>query len=326
MSNGRKHLVSRIEDVTLGAFGNLQASETLNHLVRYLSTWSGSDKLFMLIQYGAKVLIPILQARARLHHRAGLRNGPTSALAPKLAKLASIIGDARTLWGIWGMLPIVQWLISLERAPPPTRRLLTIERTQGWAMLTFYPLQHLCYLRAHELIPTALPLPFLSSSSSSAKPHPRREVVINKAALSMWSSRLWAAYVVLQLAHLREDRALLLKRQRALTRLSPKEKERVELAGRWHAWYNELAVNMSFLPMTIHWSLEKGIFKNDVWVSLFGLAAAIASFRSGWKATALPPSVEEPPSVLGSEAEATSRISEKQQEREPPADTGDDVR
>lgn len=154
------------------------------------------------------------------------------------------------------MLPIVQWLISLERAPPPTRRLLTIERTQGWTMLTFYPLQHLCYLRTHELIPTALPLslPFLSSSSSSsAKPQPRREVAINKAALSMWSSRLWAAYVVLQLAHLREDRALLLKRQRALNRRSPKEKERAELAGRWHAWYNELAVNMSFLPMTIHW-------------------------------------------------------------------------
>jgi hypothetical protein len=109
MSIARKRLVNRIEDITLGAFGNLQPSETLNHLVRYLSTWSGSDKLFMLIQYGAKVLIPILQARARLQHRAGLRNEPTSSLTPKLAKLAGIIGDARTLWGIWGthVLPTV---------------------------------------------------------------------------------------------------------------------------------------------------------------------------------------------------------------------------
>jgi hypothetical protein len=55
-----------------------------------------------LIQYGAKVLVPILQARARLQHRVGLRNEPSSSLASKLAKLASIIGDARTLWGIWG--------------------------------------------------------------------------------------------------------------------------------------------------------------------------------------------------------------------------------
>ncbi|KAI0303564.1 hypothetical protein B0F90DRAFT_1585282, partial [Multifurca ochricompacta] len=277
--------VSRIEDITLGAFGCLQPSETLDHLIRYLSTWSGSDKLFMIIQYGAKLLIPILEARARLQHRAGIRYEPTSSVAPKLAKLVSVISDARTLWGLWGILPIFQWLISLERSPPPTRRLLTIERTQGWSMLAFYPLQHLTYLRTHDLIPTALSLPSFSGNP--------RQLTINEPAVSLWSTRLWAAYVVLQLAHLREDRALLLKRQRALNRLSPREKlqpqERTDLARRWDAWYNELAVNLSYLPMTIHWSLEKGIFKNNAWISLFGFAAAIASFRSGWNATSIQP-------------------------------------
>ncbi|KAI9450922.1 hypothetical protein BJY52DRAFT_136071 [Lactarius psammicola] len=29
--------------MTLGAFGNLRPSETLNHLIRYLSTWSGTN-------------------------------------------------------------------------------------------------------------------------------------------------------------------------------------------------------------------------------------------------------------------------------------------
>ncbi|KAI0255160.1 hypothetical protein BJV78DRAFT_1119946 [Lactifluus subvellereus] len=312
MSNARKTLiVNQIEDLTLGVFGSLRPSETLDHLIRYLSTWNGSDKLFMLIQYAAKVMVPILQARARLQHRVGLRNEPTSSLAPNLAKLASIISDARTLWGIWGILPIIQWLISLERSPPPTRRLLTIERTQGWSMLAFYPLQHFSYLRTHELIPAALPLPSLSGK-------PRR-VAINDPAVSLWSTRLWAAYVVLQLAHLREDRALLLKRQRALNRLSPREKlqpeERAELARRWDSLYNELAVNLSYLPMTIHWSLEKGLFKNDAWVSLFGLAAAIASFRSGWKATVLPPSPPpaEPSSLLEPEAEGSSTVSDNSQ-------------
>jgi hypothetical protein len=47
MSNARKHLLTRIEDVTLGAFGNLRPSETLNHLIRYLSTWSGSECVFL---------------------------------------------------------------------------------------------------------------------------------------------------------------------------------------------------------------------------------------------------------------------------------------
>src|ERR1700735_239749 len=112
MANTYKPLtLDRIEDLTLGAFGNLPPSETLNHLIRYLSTWSGSEYdillspsqmtaltvllkqqavhgkesrdvaldlrspicLIKLIQYGAKVLIPILEARARLQHRAGVR-------------------------------------------------------------------------------------------------------------------------------------------------------------------------------------------------------------------------------------------------------------
>jgi len=80
-------------------------------------------------------------------------------------------------------------------------------------------------------------------------------VTINDGAVSLWSTRLWMAYVVLQLAHLREDRALLVKRQRALEKLSARSKlqpqERAELARRWDAWYNEFAVNLSYLPMTI---------------------------------------------------------------------------
>ena len=44
MANSCKPLtIDRIEDLTLGAFGNLRPSETLNHLIRYLSTWSGSE-------------------------------------------------------------------------------------------------------------------------------------------------------------------------------------------------------------------------------------------------------------------------------------------
>jgi hypothetical protein len=48
MSTTRRRLVNRIEDVTLGAFGNLQPSDTLNHLIRYLSTWNGSECVLFL--------------------------------------------------------------------------------------------------------------------------------------------------------------------------------------------------------------------------------------------------------------------------------------
>ncbi|KAA1476238.1 hypothetical protein DENSPDRAFT_843142 [Dentipellis sp. KUC8613] len=307
MSRPAKPLtLARVNDLTLGAFSRVPPSETLDHLIRYLSTWSGSDKLFMIIQYGAKFLIPILQLRARLQHRAGLRKDPVSAAAPALAKLASIISDARTLWGLWGILPILQWLIALERSPSPTRRLLTLERAQGWSMLAFYPLNNLYYFLANDIIPSSIPLPSLPLSRSSqaepalpssktSKSEPNRSVKLDAGALSVWSTRFWAIYVFLQLAHLREDRLLLLQRQRALSREKVKGPEHAELNRRWDAWWNELAVNLGYLPLTIHWSLETGLFKNDLWVSTFGLFAGLASFRSGWKATALPPMSGPPP-------------------------------
>ncbi|KAH9013243.1 hypothetical protein EDB84DRAFT_1424150 [Lactarius hengduanensis] len=190
------------------------------------------------------------------------------------------------------MLPIIQWLIAFERAPPPTPRLLTTERTQGWSMLAFSPLQQLSFLRTNDLVSSAFHLP-----TPSGKP---RRVAIHDGAVSLWSTRLWMTYVVLQLTHLREDRAL-------------QPQERVDLARRWDAWHNEFAVNLSYLPMTIYWStlslfcsLEKGLFGNVIWVSLFGFAAAITSFRSGWKATALPP--PPPPAEPSGDAPEVSDI------------------
>ncbi len=100
-----------------------------------------------------------------------MRSQSTSSISPKLA---STIGSAYSVWGLWGTcfrflasifleLQIIstniQWLITLEHAPPPTRRLLTIERTQGWLMLVFSPLQQFSFLRMNDLVPAALPLP-----------------------------------------------------------------------------------------------------------------------------------------------------------------------
>ncbi|KAJ8455587.1 hypothetical protein ONZ45_g18899 [Pleurotus djamor] len=279
--------LGRITDATLGAFISVPPSETLDHLVR---------KFFMIIQYAIKVVVPLLELRARAQHRAGLRASPSSAAAPQYTKLGGIIGDARMLWRIWGLLPIIQWLVSLERNPQPTRRLLNIERLQGWSMLAYYPLEHLYYLLSHSLIPAHIPS-IKSLISSKSKP-----TKLDANALGMWSTRFWALYVVLQILHLREDRQLLRAKEKSLLKatrapvgsgLSPSEKK--ELDDRWDTFWNEVVVNLGYLPLTVHWSLEKGLFKNEFWVGVFGLVAGLASFRAGWKATALPPSPPTPP-------------------------------
>ncbi|KAI0749690.1 hypothetical protein C8Q80DRAFT_1163429 [Daedaleopsis nitida] len=286
--------LARVEDLTLGSFAFLQPSETLNHLVRFLSTWSGSDKLFMIIQYTVKLIVPFLQWRARMQHGAGLRKAPLSTSADRLAKLASIIGDARMFFRIWGLLPIFQWLIALERNPSPTRKIRTIERLQGWSMLAYYPLEHLYYLLSHSVIPDKITLPSLTAFVPFIRTRPsEKNIPLDLGTLGMWSTRFWAAYVFLQLAHLREDSKLLGLRERTLSKsktgASPAEKEGIR--KRKKALLNEYIVNLAYLPQTIHWSTEKGIFSNDVWLNLLGLVAGIASWKSGWEATALQPPI-----------------------------------
>lgn len=206
----------------------------------------------------------------------------------------------------WGLLPILQWMISMERNPPPTRALLTIERLQGWSMLAYYPLEHLYYLRAHNLIPATIP------SITSLLRRTSKRIHLNANSLVMWSCRAWAVYVILQFAHLMEDRKLLLMKEKTLRKgkgVVAEDKE--DLRNKWDSFWNEVVANSANLPLALHWSLEQGIFTNDIWLTMFGFINAVAAFRSGWKATALPsPKLGKTNDVAGSDLVITSEKDE----------------
>ncbi|KAJ7022627.1 hypothetical protein C8F04DRAFT_1137596 [Mycena alexandri] len=276
--------LARLNDAVLGAWGSVPPSETLDHLLRYLSTWSGTDKIFALVQSVCKILVPLLHLRARIQYKAGLRKVPASGVASGLSKFASAVSDSQMLGRFWGLLQIFQWLISLERTQQPTRNLLTIERLQGWSMLGYYPLEHLCYLRIHGVIPEKVSSP-ASLRNPKAKPIP-----LDSKYLSLWSCRCWAAYVILQFAHLREDRKLLKLQHRTLrkSKVAVTAAEKRDLDRRWDAFWSSLLVNICNLPLALHWSLDGGLIQNPVLVDILSFITAAASFRSGWKATALP--------------------------------------
>ncbi len=59
-----------------------------------------------IIQYTVNLVVPFLKWRARLQHGAGLRKAPSSPAADRLAKLGSLISDARMFFRIWGALRI----------------------------------------------------------------------------------------------------------------------------------------------------------------------------------------------------------------------------
>lgn len=53
----------------------------------------------------------------------------------------------------------------------------------------------------------------------------------------------------------------------------------------WKAkWTKEMVVNLANTPLTLHWSLEKGLV-GDFWVGLLGSVAGVAGFTALWKKT-----------------------------------------
>lgn len=156
-----------------------------------------------------------------------------------------------------GLLPIFQWLISLERTPPATRTLLTIERLQGWSMLAYYPLEHLYYLGAHGIIPSKMPSP---ASFLSAK---KKLINLDPGKLGLWSCRFWAVYVILHFAHLIEDRKLLKQRHSSIRKAKGTgltREEKIEIQQRWDAFWSEVVINLGYLPLTIHWQVIHAIY------------------------------------------------------------------
>ena len=114
-------------------------------------------------------------------------------------------------------------------------------------MLLYYPLEHLYYLRSKDILPTTLniSLPFLRAFT----------VRLDTLKLALWSTRAWLLYILLQLAHLREDAKLLKLRSRSVTKVKGDEAqaEKADLARRWDTWWSELFSNLGNLPLSIHW-------------------------------------------------------------------------
>ncbi|ELU40104.1 PEX11 domain-containing protein [Rhizoctonia solani AG-1 IA] len=242
---------ARLGDIVLGSVGTcIPPNKRIDHLVRYLSTWSGSD----LVQ-----IFPVPEH----YGTSGVR------------VFRFMIGiEYLTLHfcHVPGLLPIIQWLSSLERSQPQTRKLLNIERLQALAMLAYYPLEHAYYLGSQSIIR-------ISPSTS------------NK--LVLWSCRVWAVYIVLQFEHLREDMRLLAIDERAARAARKSGEVTAEastsrvLTKRKAALWNQVLVNLGNFPLALHWSLEKGLFGNEVrrFNTRFGLIS-LASLRH------LPPSKE----------------------------------
>jgi hypothetical protein len=59
------------------------------------------------------------------------------------------------------------------------------------------------------------------------------------------------------------------------------EKVVVEEGGD-RTWWAQLVLNLAYAPLTVHWSLEKGLGFRDVDIGYLGVIAAVASIYLGF--------------------------------------------
>lgn len=105
MSNAR--IVNQIEDLTLGVFSNLRPSETLDHLVRYLSTWNGSECVIFFFLVTAKQISLSLCSQQVIHGK----GNHVSRTSPEILndfKVYSVLGKG-----------VSSYLASKSTSPTP---------------------------------------------------------------------------------------------------------------------------------------------------------------------------------------------------------------
>lgn len=197
--------------------------------------------------------------------------------------LADTIADYRIFVRLWGVVGLYTWARAtwLERLPEDASGKEKTLRGLTWAAIVscvgFQVLENGAYLSSKGALTTA------SWTGDAGK---ARE---NKWWL--WSSRFWAAYVGVELVRLA---VLRLYREEQVVgsagdgekedKIRAEEKAKQEKLDNW-LWWKDLASNMAYAPMTVHWSLEQGLL-SDWGVGACGMVAGGALLADAWRRTA----------------------------------------
>jgi hypothetical protein len=200
--------------------------------------------------------------------------------------LAEVISDFRIFVRLWGVLGLYTWTRGtyLDPLPQDAGRKEKALRALTWAAIAscvgFQVLENGAYLSSKGV---------LTASSWTGEVGKARE---NRWWL--WSSRFWAAYVGVELVRLGIERCYkestpILAQEVDIDgekedKIRREEVVKKEELGNW-LWWKDLASNVAYAPMTVHWSLEQGLL-SDWGVGVCGMVAGGALLADTWRRTA----------------------------------------
>ncbi|KAH9877873.1 hypothetical protein J1614_003090 [Plenodomus biglobosus] len=280
----------------------------LVRLAKLLSTPSGTDTLLCTTSYTLTLLHALLSRllsrrladiASEIANKADgiLLPGETliaSLPAPASTKLiaqivgsskalAATIADYRIFVRLWGLAGIYTWARGTYLSPLPANADTKdkILRSLTWGAIAscvgFQVLENGAYLSSKGV---------LTTSSWTGDAGRARE-----NAWWIWSSRFWAAYVGVEIARLGAEWYYHAPKPTATQgdgekedKLAREEEVKRGKLEKW-VWWKDLASNMAYAPMTLHWSRERGLL-SDWGVGACGMVAGGALLADAWRKTA----------------------------------------
>ncbi|ODV88768.1 hypothetical protein CANCADRAFT_128550 [Tortispora caseinolytica NRRL Y-17796] len=178
--------------------------------------------------------------------------------ANRIGSLAELVSDVRIFNRLWGLLPLLQWYVSVIENPPTDKVIRYVRYLQVAANILYQPLENVAYLASHNVIPMS-----------------------ESAQLRLWceSCKLWAAHVVLEFVRLYREYVLYKESKRS--EVSEKTSSRLYYDVPSRDWVLSMFMNAAYLPLTVHWSLPQGCL-SPMQVGFFGTVAGISQVYPLW--------------------------------------------
>lgn len=259
----------------------------LTHLHRCLQTPAGIDTVLLFVGYSSHLTASLIESLASSPLRQHVLR--ILAVAPQLASklgaaptpsvqgtveslraISALLTEARTfmrLWGLLGMYTGAKRLIAREMAlrRDPSAAAAghnNVDRVVAWTQLalgvTFQALENAAYLAQKKVL--------------HLSPATQMKAIV-------WSTRFWAASVGVELGKLLVEKV---RRENAARATGEDEKA---VAAWREQWNSAFLRNLAWAPLTVHWSLEKGLL-NEMMIGALATIPGVISMSKLWKETA----------------------------------------
>jgi hypothetical protein len=196
--------------------------------------------------------------------------------------LADVISDYRIFVRLWGGVGLYTWARSTYTSPLPddASSKEKILRKLTWAAIAscvgFQVLENGAYLSSKGALTTA------NWTGDVGKARENR--------WWLWSSRFWAVYVGVELTKLavmklyKEPSAVEQDDGEKEDKIRSEERAEKEKLENW-LWWKDMASNLAYAPMTLHWSMERGLL-SDWGVGACGMVAGGTNLVHAWRQAA----------------------------------------